>query len=57
MGSELIYKIEELGKGYIYCLIFDVMYPGKIQLNKVKKDPKYEVEYIYNFKILEQGFK
>ena len=29
-------KIEQFGSGCLLCQIFDVIYPGKVSLNKVK---------------------
>ncbi len=36
--------------------MLDVLYPGKIQLNKVNFKAKNDYEYINNFKILQQYF-
>jgi RP/EB family microtubule-associated protein len=38
-------KIEQLGAGSIYCQIFDVIYPGKVPLNKVKWKAKLEYDF------------
>ncbi|KAL4440911.1 hypothetical protein ABPG74_009324 [Tetrahymena malaccensis] len=49
-------KIENLGTGAIYCQLFDLVYPGKVQMAKVNWKAKYENEYVSNFKILQQAF-
>ena len=40
-----------------YCQFMDMLFPGSIQLKKVKFDTKLEHEYINNFKILQGAFK
>ncbi|KAJ3367768.1 hypothetical protein GGF31_007115 [Allomyces arbusculus] len=50
-----ITKIEELGKGYAICQIFDSIYLD-VPLKKVKFNAKHEFEYIQNFKILQSVF-
>ncbi|EAS05197.1 EB1 protein (macronuclear) [Tetrahymena thermophila SB210] len=49
-------KVEQLGSGNIYCQLFDVIYPGKIPLNKLKWKAKHEYEFTHNFKLLQKGF-
>lgn len=49
-------KIEQLGTGSVYCQLLDILYPGKIALNKVNWRAKYEYEYVNNFKLLQQSF-
>jgi len=34
----------------------DLLYPGKIALNKVNPKAKFEYEFIANFKVLQQSF-
>jgi len=50
-------KIEEMCSGAGYCQFMDMLFPGSIQLKKVKFDTKLEHEYINNFKILQGAFK
>lgn len=51
-----ISKIEQLGTGSTYCLLFDQIYPGKIQTSKINIKAKSEYEYTTNFKLLQQAF-
>ncbi|KAI9224842.1 calponin homology domain-containing protein [Blastocladiella britannica] len=48
-------KIEELGKGYALCQVFDSIY-GDVPLKRVKFAAKQEFEYIQNFKVLQACF-
>lgn len=50
-------KIEQLGSGSIYCHILDAAYPEKVPLNKVKWNAYLEVDFLYNFKILQTAFQ
>jgi len=50
-------KIEELCTGAAYCQFMDMLFPGCVQLKKVKFQTKLEHEYIQNFKILQASFK
>ena len=49
-------KIEDLASGVVYCKIINSIYPGSVALQKVKKDAKIEVDFIHNFKILQNAF-
>lgn len=49
-------KIEALGAGNVYCQIVDVIYPGKIALNKVNWKAKLDYEFINNLKVLQAAF-
>jgi len=49
-------KVEDLASGVIYCQIVDSIYPGVIQMSKVKRDAKIEVDFLHNFKILQKAF-
>ena len=46
-------KIEELCTGAAYCQFMDMLFPGSVQLKKVKFNTKLEHEYINNFKVLQ----
>lgn len=50
-------KIEEMCTGAAYCQFMDMLFPGSIQIKKVKFRTNLEHEYIHNFKILQAGFK
>jgi RP/EB family microtubule-associated protein len=50
-------KIEELCSGAAYCQFMDMLFPGSVQLKKVKFQTKLEHEFIQNFKVLQAGFK
>jgi len=50
-------KIEELCTGAVYCQFMDMLFPGSIQIKKVKFNTKQEHEYITNFKVLQASFK
>lgn len=50
-------KIEEMCSGAGYCQFMDMLFPGSIQLKKIKFDTKLEHEYINNFKLLQGSFK
>jgi RP/EB family microtubule-associated protein len=45
-----------LGSGSIYCQILDVIYPGKVALNKVNWKAKNDYEFVNNFRILQNSF-
>ncbi|XP_052690367.1 microtubule-associated protein RP/EB family member 1-like isoform X3 [Crassostrea angulata] len=49
-------KIEELCSGAAYCQFMDMLFPGTIQLKKIKFSTKLEHEYIQNYKILQSSF-
>ncbi|KAJ8257348.1 hypothetical protein GJAV_G00184650 [Gymnothorax javanicus] len=50
-------KIELLCSGAAYCQFLDMLFPGCIQLKKVKFGAKLEHEFIHNFKLLQGAFK
>uniref|UniRef100_UPI00358E21CB microtubule-associated protein RP/EB family member 3-like isoform X1 n=2 Tax=Myxine glutinosa TaxID=7769 RepID=UPI00358E21CB len=50
-------KIEQLGSGVAYCQFMDMLFPGCLNLKKVKFLAKLEHEYINNFKVLQSAFK
>ncbi|XP_071158165.1 microtubule-associated protein RP/EB family member 3-like [Mytilus galloprovincialis] len=49
-------KIEELSTGAAYCQAVDILFPGKVPLQRVKIQTKLEHEFINNFKILQNAF-
>lgn len=50
-------NIEQLGSGSIYCHLLDAAYPAKVPLQKVKWSTQVEIDFIYNFKILQSCFE
>jgi len=51
-----VQRIEDLHTGAVYCQIIDSIYPGTVQLSKVKFSAKQEHEILHNFKILQAAF-
>jgi RP/EB family microtubule-associated protein len=49
-------RVEDLCTGAVYCQIIDSIYPGTVQLSKVKFHAKVEIEFIHNFKVLQAAF-
>jgi len=50
-------KIEDMCTGSAYCNFMDMLFPGAVQMKKVKWNTKLEHEYIVNFKVLQDAFK
>jgi len=50
-------KIEEMCSGAAYCQFMDMLFPGSVQVKKVKFNTKLEHEYLNNFKVLQTAFK
>lgn len=50
-------KIEQLHTGAGYCLLMDVIFPGLIQLKKVKWSSKNELDSLANWKLVLNAFK
>ncbi|CAF1157948.1 unnamed protein product [Rotaria sordida] len=50
-------KIEDLCTGAAYCQFMEMMFPGSLQLKRVKFNAKLEHENIQNFKILQNAFR
>lgn len=49
-------RIEDLCTGAVYCQIIDSIFPGTVPLSKVKFSARNEVEFLHNFKILQNAF-
>lgn len=49
------FKIEELGKGVIYCRILNHYFPGIILMNRIIWTPKSEYENILNLKVVQNA--
>lgn len=50
-----ITKVDECGKGYVYCQLLDSIY-NDVAVSRVKFDARSEYEYLNNFKILQASF-
>ena len=50
-------KVEEMCSGSAYCQLMDMLFPGSVELKKVKLVTKLKHEYIQNFKVLQASFK
>jgi RP/EB family microtubule-associated protein len=50
-------KIEELCSGAAYCQFMDMLFPGSLNLKKVKIDAKLEHEFINNYKTFQGALK
>lgn len=49
-------KVEQFASGAAACQLCDVIWPGEVQIKKVKFHAKHEHEYVHNYKILQQIF-
>ena len=50
-------KVEEMCSGSAYCQLMDMLFPGSVELKKVRLVTKLKHEYIQNFKVLQASFK
>ena len=50
-------KVEEMCSGSAYCQLMDMIFPGSVELKKVRLVTKLKHEYIQNFKVLQASFK
>ncbi|XP_037940170.1 microtubule-associated protein RP/EB family member 1-like [Teleopsis dalmanni] len=50
-------NVEEMKTGSKYCEMFDLLFRGIINLNKVKNNSTFERHYISNFKIFQNGLR
>ncbi|XP_037937424.1 microtubule-associated protein RP/EB family member 3-like [Teleopsis dalmanni] len=50
-------NVEEMKTGSKYCEMFDLLFRGIINLNKVKKNSTFERHYISNFKIFQNALR
>uniref|UniRef100_A0AC34FCQ5 Uncharacterized protein n=1 Tax=Panagrolaimus sp. ES5 TaxID=591445 RepID=A0AC34FCQ5_9BILA len=50
-------KIEEMATGAAYCGLTDLLFPGSLQLKKVKWNSRHEVDWINNWRVLQQSWK
>lgn len=49
-------KVEQVCTGVAFCQFTDALFPGKFPLHKVNFNAKTEVEFIRNFKILQESW-
>lgn len=49
-------RVEELGKGTIYCRILNHYFPAAILINRIIAAPKSEYENLINLRILQNAF-
>ncbi|KAH8266076.1 hypothetical protein KR038_002269 [Drosophila bunnanda] len=59
INSELntyLYKIEDLGTGAIYCCLMEKLFPGIIDMPKVKCQANQEYEFLANFRLVQNAF-
>ena len=50
-----ITSFDQASTGAIFCQLLDACHPGSVRLNKVNWKANCETEYIYNFKLFQQG--
>jgi hypothetical protein len=50
-------RIEQLGAGNVYCHLLDAAFPAKVPLHRVKWNAHLEIDFIFNFKILQNCFE
>lgn len=50
-------KIEQLHDGAGYCLFTDLLFPGSIQLKKVKWNSRLELDWLANWKVVQLAWK
>ncbi|GMK54057.1 hypothetical protein CspeluHIS016_0106430 [Cutaneotrichosporon spelunceum] len=55
LAPQVVQKVEECGKGIIYCQVLDSIY-GDLPMSRVKFNARMEYEYLENFKILQKSF-
>jgi len=46
-------KVEQCATAAVYCQIIDAIYPGTVQMSKVKWQAKHDYEYVENYKVLQ----
>ncbi|KAH8357474.1 hypothetical protein KR200_003617, partial [Drosophila serrata] len=56
MIEDPIERIEELCNGVIYCCIMAELFPGIINMKRVKMMPRLEYEYVNNMRLLQDAF-
>ncbi|KAH8234979.1 hypothetical protein KR032_007004 [Drosophila birchii] len=59
MSSELnahLYKVEDLGTGAAYCCLMERLFPGTIDMSRVKCLANQEYEFLANFRLVQNAF-
>ncbi|XP_017037619.1 microtubule-associated protein RP/EB family member 1-like [Drosophila kikkawai] len=51
-----LYKVEDLGTGAAYCCLMDKLFPGTIDMLKVKCLSNQEYEFLANFRLVQNAF-
>lgn len=46
-----------MATGAAYCQLTDLLFPGKVKLNKVKWNSRQEVDWTNNWRILQESWK
>eukprot|EP00286_Rhodomonas_abbreviata_P008938 CAMPEP_0181341626 /NCGR_PEP_ID=MMETSP1101-20121128/30524_1 /TAXON_ID=46948 /ORGANISM="Rhodomonas abbreviata, Strain Caron Lab Isolate" /LENGTH=222 /DNA_ID=CAMNT_0023452943 /DNA_START=43 /DNA_END=708 /DNA_ORIENTATION=+ len=49
-------KVEDTASGAVACQLLDIMYPGKVPMNKVNWSAKQSFEFVANYKVLQTCF-
>lgn len=49
-------KVEEMSTGAAYCQLTDRLFPGSVNLKKVKWNSRSEVDWINNWRILQKSW-
>ncbi|KAL3074818.1 hypothetical protein niasHS_014263 [Heterodera schachtii] len=50
-------KIEEMATGAAYCQLTDFLFPTKVPLKKVKWNSRSDVDWVHNWRVLQQSWK
>ena len=50
-------RIEETCTGAIACQLCDALYPGKVNMSKVRWDARADFEYVANYKVRTPSFR
>uniref|UniRef100_W5MEM5 DNA (cytosine-5-)-methyltransferase n=1 Tax=Lepisosteus oculatus TaxID=7918 RepID=W5MEM5_LEPOC len=50
-------KVEQICSGAAYCQLMDWLFPGSMDLNKIKFQAQEELEFIHNYNLLQKSFR
>ncbi|XP_061115075.1 uncharacterized protein LOC133139515 [Conger conger] len=50
-------KVEQICSGAAFCQLMDWLFPGSVKLERVKFQAETEVEFIYNYSLLQASFR
>ncbi|XP_037959780.1 microtubule-associated protein RP/EB family member 1-like [Teleopsis dalmanni] len=56
LGTQLK-SVDELQSGAVYCQLFDKLYPGSLDMSKVKPETDMPYDYVRHYILLKEGFK